>query len=103
MRPLCAHKQTYQVLNKYKGYRLLLTGTPLQNNMEEMFHLLHFIDAESFPLWETFKQEFADVSREEQLEKLHQYVLVVVVFSAKWGCSIEFSDYGLGVAVASCR
>lgn len=39
----------FRVLNSYKiNYKLLLTGTPLQNNLEELFHLLNFLSAENF-------------------------------------------------------
>jgi hypothetical protein len=36
-------------LNSYKiDYKLLHTGTPLQNNLEELFHLLNFLTPERF-------------------------------------------------------
>uniref|UniRef100_A0A0N5C749 DNA helicase n=1 Tax=Strongyloides papillosus TaxID=174720 RepID=A0A0N5C749_STREA len=53
------------------GYRLLLTGTPLQNNLEELFHLLNFLCPDSFYDLEKFSSEFADVSKEDQIQKLH--------------------------------
>ncbi|NXV03502.1 CHD3 protein, partial [Cettia cetti] len=37
----------FRVLNGYKiEHKLLLTGTPLQNNLEELFHLLNFLTPE---------------------------------------------------------
>uniref|UniRef100_A0A8B9VPB4 Chromodomain helicase DNA binding protein 3 n=1 Tax=Anas zonorhyncha TaxID=75864 RepID=A0A8B9VPB4_9AVES len=39
----------FRVLNGYKiEHKLLLTGTPLQNNLEELFHLLNFLTPERF-------------------------------------------------------
>ena len=41
--------QFFRVLSQYKlNYKLLLTGTPLQNNLEELFHLLNFLSSEKF-------------------------------------------------------
>lgn len=41
--------QFFRVLNGYSlQHKLLLTGTPLQNNLEELFHLLNFLTPERF-------------------------------------------------------
>ncbi|KAK2513569.1 Chd5 [Columba guinea] len=64
--------QFFRVLNCYKiDYKLLLTGTPLQNNLEELFHLLNFLTPERFNNLEGFLEEFADISKEDQIKKLH--------------------------------
>ncbi|XP_051895306.1 chromodomain-helicase-DNA-binding protein 5 isoform X3 [Pristis pectinata] len=62
----------FRVLNAYKiDYKLLLTGTPLQNNLEELFHLLNFLTPLRFNNLEGFLEEFADISKEDQIKKLH--------------------------------
>lgn len=54
------------------NYKLLLTGTPLQNNLEELFHLLNFLNKDKFNELAAFQNEFADVSKEEQVKRLHE-------------------------------
>ncbi|KAK5912027.1 hypothetical protein CesoFtcFv8_001942 [Champsocephalus esox] len=62
----------FRILNGYKiYYKLLLTGTPLQNNLEELFHLLNFLTPIRFNNLEGFLEEFADISKEDQIKKLH--------------------------------
>ncbi|XP_078284169.1 chromodomain-helicase-DNA-binding protein 3-like, partial [Rhinoraja longicauda] len=62
----------FRVLNGYKiKWKLLLTGTPLQNNLEELFHLLNFLTSDRFNNLEGFLEEFADISKEDQIKKLH--------------------------------
>ncbi|XXG40563.1 hypothetical protein AAC387_Pa01g1247 [Persea americana] len=53
-------------------HRVLLTGTPLQNNLDELFMLMHFLDAGKFSSLEEFQQEFKDISQEEQIARLHK-------------------------------
>ncbi len=48
-------------------HKLLLTGTPLQNNIGELFMLLHFLDASKFPSLEEFEQNFSDLGHEQQV------------------------------------
>ncbi|KAL5265389.1 hypothetical protein ACHWQZ_G006190 [Mnemiopsis leidyi] len=52
-------------------YRLLLTGTPLQNNLEELFHLLNFMESKTFNSLEDFQNQFDNIGKEEQVQKLH--------------------------------
>uniref|UniRef100_A0A4W3JRE1 Chromodomain helicase DNA binding protein 7 n=1 Tax=Callorhinchus milii TaxID=7868 RepID=A0A4W3JRE1_CALMI len=51
-------------------HKALLTGTPLQNTVEELFSLLHFLEPSRFPSETTFLQEFGDLKTEEQVQKL---------------------------------
>ncbi|KAI1901420.1 hypothetical protein AGOR_G00034260 [Albula goreensis] len=51
-------------------HKVLLTGTPLQNTVEELFSLLNFLEPERFPSEATFMQEFGDLKTEEQVQKL---------------------------------
>uniref|UniRef100_A0A0R3WQ10 Helicase ATP-binding domain-containing protein n=1 Tax=Hydatigena taeniaeformis TaxID=6205 RepID=A0A0R3WQ10_HYDTA len=63
----------FRMLSTYKiSYKLLLTGTPLQNNLEELFHLLHFMSPAKFYDMQGFLDEFADISKEDQVKKLHE-------------------------------
>ena len=45
------------------GFSLLLTGTPVQNNLTELYALLHFVHPAAFPLAkaERFVEHFAEV------------------------------------------
>jgi SNF2 family DNA or RNA helicase len=41
------------------AHRVLLTGTPVQNNLEELFNLLHFLRPDLFPSFAAFTAEVA--------------------------------------------
>lgn len=65
--------QFFRLLAQYNiANKLLLTGTPLQNNLEELFHLLNFLTPEKFNDLSAFQNEFADISKEEQVKRLHE-------------------------------
>lgn len=53
-------------------HRVLLTGTPLQNNLDELFMLMHFLDSGKFGSLENFQEEFKDINQEEQILRLHK-------------------------------
>lgn len=50
--------------------RTLLTGTPLQNNLQELWMLLHFLDASKFENLEEFQKDFSDLSHGDQVSAL---------------------------------
>ncbi|KAL3860710.1 hypothetical protein ACJMK2_010796 [Sinanodonta woodiana] len=51
-------------------HKVLLSGTPLQNNVEELFSLLNFLEPEQFHSSDAFQAEFGNLKTEEQVEKL---------------------------------
>ncbi|XP_047438274.1 chromodomain-helicase-DNA-binding protein 6 isoform X2 [Mugil cephalus] len=51
-------------------HKVLLTGTPLQNSVEELFSLLNFLEPLQFPSETSFLEEFGDLKTDEQVKKL---------------------------------
>ena len=49
---------------------MLLTGTPLQNCVDELFSLLNFLEPTTFPSHVAFLHKFGDLKTEEQVEEL---------------------------------
>lgn len=52
-------------------HRVLITGTPLQNSLRELWALLHFIMPAKFPSWSEFEYEHRD-SANKGYSKLHK-------------------------------
>uniref|UniRef100_A0A8B9VTB7 DNA helicase n=1 Tax=Anas zonorhyncha TaxID=75864 RepID=A0A8B9VTB7_9AVES len=62
----------YKTLIDFKSnHRLLITGTPLQNSLKELWSLLHFIMPEKFSSWEDFEEEHGK-GREYGYASLHK-------------------------------
>jgi SNF2 family DNA or RNA helicase len=55
---------------KYE-HAILLTGTPIQNDMSELYSLLHTIAPKEFPKLATFLAEYGDLRTSEQIRELH--------------------------------
>lgn len=49
---------------------LLLTGTPIQNNTEELWTLLNYIEPNKFSSLVEFKQDFGELLNKEQVDIL---------------------------------
>lgn len=61
------------VLNRLVCRRfLLLTGTPIQNNIGELWSLLHFIEPNRFGDLKDFERQFGDLKQVEQLNALKE-------------------------------
>ncbi|GAU11111.1 hypothetical protein TSUD_197350 [Trifolium subterraneum] len=57
------------------NYRLLITGTPLQNNLHELWSLLNFLLPEIFSSAETFDEWFQISGENDQQEVLRPFLL----------------------------
>lgn len=57
---------------------LLLTGTPIQNNIQELWTLLHFLDAKAFPDLLSFEQAFGNLTEASQVMALQKARLFYV-------------------------
>ncbi|RLO02394.1 hypothetical protein DYB28_014357, partial [Aphanomyces astaci] len=51
---------------------LLMTGTPLQNGVFELWCLLNFIEPDKFPSQQHFYDQYGDLSSAEQVASLHE-------------------------------
>ncbi|KAJ8287325.1 hypothetical protein GJAV_G00050250 [Gymnothorax javanicus] len=62
----------YKTMIEFKSnHRLLITGTPLQNSLKELWSLLHFIMPEKFHSWELFEAEHGK-GRDSGYTSLHK-------------------------------
>ncbi|KAK6154800.1 hypothetical protein DH2020_009048 [Rehmannia glutinosa] len=65
----------FGLLNTFSfQHRVLLTGTPLQNNIGEMYNLLNFLQRASFPSLSSFEEKFNDLTTAEKVEELKKLV-----------------------------
>lgn len=67
-----AESRFFQEVCKFtSATRFLITGTPLQNNLKELWSLLHFLMPGIFTDWEAFEQwfDFSDLQDEEGTKK----------------------------------
>jgi chromodomain-helicase-DNA-binding protein 7 len=55
-------------------HRVLMTGTPLQNNTIELWSLMNFIEPAKFPDLEKFAQRFGSITTQEQVEQLQRRI-----------------------------
>lgn len=67
------NKDILQVVRMYKtNYRLLITGTPLQNNLHELWALLNFLLPEVFSSADTFDEYFQSKEAGKESEVVQQ-------------------------------
>ncbi|KAB7507970.1 Chromodomain-helicase-DNA-binding protein 1, partial [Armadillidium nasatum] len=65
--------QLYQALREFKtNHRLLITGTPLQNSLKELWALLHFIMPDKFDDWSYFESQHDGDNMKKGFHKLHR-------------------------------
>ncbi|CAN8267518.1 unnamed protein product [Cochlearia groenlandica] len=70
-----SESKLFSLLNTFSfQHRVLLTGTPLQNNIGELYNLLNFLQPSSFPSLSSFEERFYDLTSAEKVEELKKLV-----------------------------
>ncbi|XP_038995425.1 protein CHROMATIN REMODELING 4-like isoform X2 [Hibiscus syriacus] len=70
-----SESKLFSLLNTFSfQHRVLLTGTPLQNNIGEMYNLLNFLQPASFPSLYSFEEKFNDLTTAEKVDELKKLV-----------------------------
>lgn len=67
-------KLALELSQYHREHVVLLTGTPLQNNMSELWALLHFTDASKFPSLDKFLDNFGNLKNKghKAVSQLHE-------------------------------
>lgn len=55
-------------------HKLLLTGTPIQNSVEEFWSLLNMVDEEQFNDAAEFMDEYGEIKSKERVDQLHEEI-----------------------------
>jgi chromodomain-helicase-DNA-binding protein 7 len=55
-------------------HRMLLTGTPIQNDVQEFWTLLNFIDPQKFSDAVAFNEKYGDMKSKERIDELHEEI-----------------------------
>lgn len=61
------------------GHKLLLTGTPIQNNVQEFWTLLNFIDPDDFDDADEFQKKYGDIKSKERIDELHEEIRAYIL------------------------
>mmetsp|Transcript_9183 Transcript_9183/g.21889 ORF Transcript_9183/g.21889 Transcript_9183/m.21889 type:complete len:2363 (+) Transcript_9183:217-7305(+) len=56
------------------NHKILLTGTPIQNDVKEFWTLLNFIDPKGFGSQDDFLEKYGDIKSKDRIDELHERI-----------------------------
>jgi len=78
------NSKRYQLMKELRVHHILLmTGTPIQNNLEELWSLLYFIAPQTFSNLQDFMNRYGNVSTEDDVKRLQNDVLKMYMLRRK--------------------
>ena len=60
-------------------HKVLLTGTPLQNNLEELYALLNFLNSAEFYDCQWFMREYGSMASKESVERMQKILKPIML------------------------
>jgi SNF2 family DNA or RNA helicase len=61
------------------GHKLLLTGTPIQNDVKEFWTLLNFINPGDFDDIDAFLEKYGEIKSKEKIDELHEEIRTYIL------------------------
>jgi hypothetical protein len=84
-------------------HRVLLTGTPLQNSLEELFYLMNFLEPDKFANVEQFKAAYASLDDKDKVWAKGLTVCHLVTGGWSWGdTGVQCACRGVAWGVVAC-
>ena len=79
------HSRTKEILQNHlsANFKMLLTGTPLQNNTTELWSLLNFLEPDRWGTAAEFEAEFGELKTHEQVNRLQRVIGPVILRRVK--------------------
>lgn len=75
----------------HANHIVLMTGTPIQNNVNELWSLMHFLHPREFNDLDSFVSEFGDIRDHEKLDNLQRKVLPYILRRKKADVELALS------------
>jgi chromodomain-helicase-DNA-binding protein 1 len=74
------YSSTYKSISSVRGDQfLLMTGTPIENNVSELWLLLHFLLSDKFDDCDRFVAEFGSIQEVSGISRLHEVINVYLL------------------------
>lgn len=89
-------------LQKLKiDFKVLLTGTPIQNNTSELWSLLNFVNPDEYDNIDKFKEKYDNVNNADQIEQLRSMLSAIMLRRVKH--DVEKSIAPLEEIIIECK
>ncbi|OHT14944.1 SNF2 family N-terminal domain containing protein [Tritrichomonas foetus] len=88
-----SESQVYNLLDSLNfDHCTFLTGTPVQNDLSELWALLHFLDKKEFPSFSSFTEKFGEKITPEAIEEIQKAIQPFILRRKKADVNVEIGQ-----------